>query len=104
MQMKNKVKSEKGIMTMYVTIAVVTFTIILVALFSLAVATRKNQIKTLIKIKEVYEQDNNKKEEIYTAQKEKSERQLPRTKDTRPYYSDDTFTKIEGTDLNNGLV
>ena len=39
MQMKNKVKSEKGIMTMYVTIAVVTFTIILVALFSLAVAT-----------------------------------------------------------------
>ena len=104
MQMKNKVKSEKGIMTMYVTIAVVTFTIILVALFSLAVATRKNQIKTLIKIKEVYEQDNNKKEEIYTAQKEKSERQLPRTKDTRPYYPDDTFTKIEGTDLNNGLV
>ena len=104
MQMKNKVKSEKGIMTMYVTIAVVTFTIILVALFSLAVATRKNQIKTLIKIKEVYEQDNNKKEAIYTAQKEKSERQLPRTKDTRPYYPDDTFTKIEGTDLNNGLV
>ena len=104
MQMKNKVKSEKGIMTMYVTIAVVTFTIILVALFSLAVATRKNQIKTLIKIREVYEQDNNKKEEIYTAQKEKSERQLPRTKDTRPYYPDDTFTKIEGTDLNNGLV
>ena len=104
MQMKNKVKSEKGIMTMYVTIAVVTFTIILVALLSLAVATRKNQIKTLIKIKEVYEQDNNKKEEIYTAQKEKSERQLPRTKDTRPYYPDDTFTKIEGTDLNNGLV
>ena len=28
MHMKNKVKSEKGIMTMYVTIAVVTFTII----------------------------------------------------------------------------
>ena len=104
MQMKNKVKSEKGVMTMYVTVAVVTFTIILTAVFSLAVATRKNQIKTLIKIKEVYEQDNNKKEEIYTAQKEKSERQLPRTKDTRPYYPDDTFTKIEGTDLNNGLV
>ena len=104
MQMKNKVKSEKGIMTMYVTIAVVTFTIILVALFSLAVATRKNQIKTLIKIKEVYEQDNNKKEEIYTAQKEKSERQLPRTKDTRPYYPDDTFEKDPDTNLNDGLV
>ena len=65
MQMKNKVKSEKGVMTMYVTVAVVTFTIILTAVFSLAVATRKNQIKTLIKIKEVYEQDNSKKEELY---------------------------------------
>ena len=89
MQMKNKVKSEKGIMTMYVTIAVVTFTIILVALFSLAVATRKNQIKTLIKIKEVYEQDNNKKEQIYMEQK----RKLPYTSNTKPYYPDDTFER-----------
>ena len=104
MQMKNKVKSEKGIMTMYVTIAVVTFTIILVALFSLAVATRRNQIKTLIKIKEVYEQDNNKKEQIYLAKKEQIERQLPRTKDTRPYYPDDTFEKDSDTNLNDGLV
>ena len=104
MQMKNKVKSEKGIMTMYVTIAVVTFTIILVALFSLAVATRRNQIKTLIKIKEVYEQDNSKKEQIYLAKKEQIERQLPRTKDTVPYYPDDTFEKDPDTNLNDGLV
>jgi hypothetical protein len=102
--MKNKVKSEKGIMTMYVTIAVVTFTIILVALFSLAVATRRNQIKTLIKIKEVYEQDNNKKEQIYMIQGKRIERQLPRTKDTRPYYPDDTFEKDPDTNLNDGLV
>ena len=102
MQMKNKVKSEKGIMTMYVTIAVVTFTIILVALFSLAVATRRNQIKTLIKIKEVYEQDNNKKEQIYMEQKEKIE--LPSTSDTAPYYPDDTFRKDSSTDLDTGLV
>ena len=104
MQMKNKVKSEKGIMTMYVTVAVVTFTIILVALFSLAVATRKNQIKTLIKIKEVYEQDNNKKEQIYLVKKEQIERQLPKTKYTIPYYPDNTFTKVEGTNLSKGLV
>ena len=104
MQMKNKVKSENGIMTMYVTIAVVTFTIILVALFSLAVATRRNQIKTLIKVKEVYEQDNNKKEQIYLAKKEQIERQLPRTKDTVPYYPDDTFEKDPDTNLNDGLV
>ena len=104
MQMKNKLKSEKGVMTMYVTVAVVTFTIILVALFSLAVATRKNQIKTLIKVKEVYEQDNNKKEQIYLAKKEQIEQQLPRTKDTRPYYPDDTFEKDPDTNLNDGLV
>ena len=98
MQMKNKVKSEKGIMTMYVTIAVVTFTIILVALFSLAVATRRNQIKTLIKIKEVYEQDNSKKEQIYMEQKRKL------LADTKPYYPDDTFEKDPDTNLDTGLV
>ena len=104
MQMKNKLKNEKGVMTMYVTVAVVTFTIILVALFSLAVATRKNQIKTLIKIKEVYEQDNSKEEQIYLAKKEQIERQLPSTDDTNPYYPDDTFEKDDDTDLDNGLV
>ena len=93
---------EKGIMTMYVTIAVVTFTIILVALFSLAVATRRNQIKTLIKIKEVYEQDNSKKEQIYMEQKKKIE--LPSTSDTTPYYPDDTFRRDSSTDLDTGLV
>ena len=41
-----------------------TFIIILLAIFSGAVAVRKNQIKTLIKIKEVYEKDNDRKEEI----------------------------------------
>ena len=102
MQMKNEVKSEKGIMTMYVTIAVVTFTIILVALFSLAVATRRNQIKTLIKVKEVYEQDNSKKEQIYMEQKKKIE--LPSTSDTTPYYPDDTFRRDSSTDLDTGLV
>lgn len=58
--MKNKLKSEKGIMAVYVTMASVTFVIILSLIFSSAVVTRKNQIKTLIKIKEVYEYDNEK--------------------------------------------
>lgn len=65
--MKNILKSEKGFMTAYVTVAVTTFTIILIAIFSSAVSIRKNQIKTLIKIKEVYEQDNSKEEEVYQA-------------------------------------
>ena len=49
MQMKTKVKSEKGIMAIYVTVTLVTFIIILLAIFSGAVAVRKNQIKTLKK-------------------------------------------------------
>lgn len=104
MQMKNKLKSEKGVMAAYVAIAVVTFTIIITALFSMAVTTRKNQIKTLIKIKEVYEQDLSQKEQIYLAQKGKVEQELPSTNDTKPYYPDDTFTQKEGTNLDNGLV
>ena len=64
MQMKTKVKSEKGIMAIYVTVTLVTFIIILLAIFSGAVTVRKNQIKTLIKIKEGYEKDNDRKEEI----------------------------------------
>ena len=76
MQMKNKIKSEKGIMTMYVTVAVITFTTILVALFSLAVATRKNQIKTLIKIKEIYEQDISEKSTMYQKAAKKRETKI----------------------------
>ena len=30
--------------------------------------------------------------------------ELPSTSYTTPYYPDNTFTKVEGTDLNNGLV
>ena len=67
--MKNKLKSEKGVMTAYVTVVVVTFVIILSAIFSIAVSNRKNQISTLIKIKEVYEQGNDSAEQLYEQQK-----------------------------------
>lgn len=67
--MKNKLKSEKGVMTAYVTVVAVTFVIILSAIFSIAVSNRKNQISTLIKIKEVYEQGNDSAEQLYEQQK-----------------------------------
>lgn len=60
----NRLKNQKGIMTVYVTVMVLTFVIILTTIFSAAIATRKNELKTLIKIKEVYEQNNNKIQEI----------------------------------------
>lgn len=69
--MKNRFKSERGVMTAYVTMAVVTFVLILSAVLSGAVSIRKNQVKTLIKIKEVYEQSNEKVAEINEQRKQK---------------------------------
>ena len=59
MQKKSTFKSSKGVISIYVGISIITFIIILTAIYTVAVSVRKNQIKTLIKIKEVYEQNNN---------------------------------------------
>ena len=65
MQMKNKVKSERGMMTTYVVITVLTFTIILTTIFVTSTAIRKNQLRTLVEIKRIYEKDNNRKQTLY---------------------------------------
>lgn len=70
MQKKNVYKNQNGIMAIYVGVCVLTFIIILAAIFTVAVSVRKNQIKTLLKVKEVYEQDNNKIDDIYEEQKQ----------------------------------
>ncbi len=69
MQMKNILKNQKGIMTVYVTVSVLTFLIIAASIFALSAATRKNQLKTLIKIREVYAQDDKNRQVIYEEQK-----------------------------------
>lgn len=69
MQKKSILKSSKGIISVYVGVCVVTFIIILTAIYMVAVSVRKNQITTLIKVKEVYEQDNTKIASIYEDQK-----------------------------------
>ncbi len=69
MQKKSTFKSSKGVISIYVGISIITFIIILTAIYTVAVSVRKNQIKTLIKIKEVYEQDNTKIASIYEEQK-----------------------------------
>ena len=65
MQKKTSLKSQKGVISVYVTITIIVFIIILTAIYIAAVSVRKNQIKTLIKVKEVYEQDNDNIESIY---------------------------------------
>lgn len=76
MQMKNKLKKQKGVIAIYVAITTITFTILLSVLFSMAVSTRKNEIKTLLKIKDVYEQDVSKKSTIYQMMAKKQETKI----------------------------
>lgn len=58
MQMKKKLKEERASMAVYVAIALTSFLIILVSLYTTSVSVRKAQLSTIIKIKEAYEQDN----------------------------------------------
>lgn len=71
MQMKNKLKEEKGSMAVYVTITLLSFLILLVGIYSSGTAVRKSQLTSSLKIKESYEQYNNNIEEIYQKQLKK---------------------------------
>ena len=55
--MKNLLRNEKGSMTVLVTVVILSFVIILLSVFAIANSIRKNQLRTELKIKEVYEQD-----------------------------------------------
>lgn len=65
MQMKKKIKEERGSMAVYVAIALVSFLLILVALYTTSASVRKAQLTTIVKIKEAYEKDNSKIDETY---------------------------------------
>lgn len=69
MQMIKRFKSQKGAMTIYVTVMLLTFLIILTAVFSMAAGVRKNQLKTILQIKNVYERDVNNMKTIYEKRK-----------------------------------
>lgn len=55
--MKKWFKSQRGSMAVYATGLILTFLIILMAIFTLTTSIRKNQLETELKIKQVYEQD-----------------------------------------------
>ena len=65
MNIKNKIKSEKGSMTAYVTIVLLSMVIILVSLFLITNSERREQLSTIMRVKETYEADNNRAVEIY---------------------------------------
>ena len=58
-------KEEKGSMAVYVTIVLLSMLLILSAVFLTSNAIRKSQIETITKIKETYEADNDRADEIY---------------------------------------
>lgn len=59
------IKEEKGSMAVYVTIVLFSMLLILSAVFLTSNVIRKSQIKTITKVKETYEADNNRADEIY---------------------------------------
>jgi len=63
--MKKKFVEEKGSMAVYVTIVLLAFMIILSAIYASAIATRKEELGTIVKIKEAYEMYNDDIKEAY---------------------------------------
>ena len=63
--MKKKILEERGSMTIYVTIVLLSFIIILSTIFLSANSTKREQLRTALKIKESYEIDNNRAKLIY---------------------------------------
>ena len=90
MQMKNYFKREKGSMAIYTIATILSFIIILTGIFFTASSVRKNQLRTLIKIEEVYRKNVNNKREVYDDLT--AERMLS---------SDGTFSKLKGINTPN---
>lgn len=60
-----KLKSSRGSMAVYVTIVILSMLIILLALFFTSNSVRRNQLITVMKLKQAYESDNGRADEIY---------------------------------------
>ena len=67
MHKDKKVINEKGAISVFVTIAVLSIVIVLMALFFTTSSVRKNQLLTVSKIKQAYESDNERAGEIYSS-------------------------------------
>ena len=65
MNLRTKIKSENGSMAVYTITVFLSMLLILTAVFLILNSVRKNQINTVIKVKETYESDNSKAGEIY---------------------------------------
>lgn len=71
MQMKKKIKEERASMAVYVAIVLFSFLIMLTGIYVSSISVRKGQLQTILRIKDSYELNNDKVEEIYQAQANK---------------------------------
>lgn len=65
MQMRKKIKEQQASMAVYVAVVLTGILFILVAIHTTTIGVRKAQLQTNLKIKESYEMDNTKIDEIY---------------------------------------
>lgn len=68
---KGKIFEERGSMAVYVTVVLMSFLIVLTMIYSSSLSARKNQLKSVLIIKQSYEKDNANIEEIYEKLEEK---------------------------------
>ncbi len=61
-----QIEKEKGSMAVFVSVALLSMLFILMALFMTSNSMRRSLIKTVIAVKESYEADNSKADDIYT--------------------------------------
>lgn len=72
MQTKCMYKREKGSMAVYVTVVLLSMLILLSGIYLTSTSVRRNQLLTVMKVKETYEVDNGRADMIYQAILEKS--------------------------------
>ena len=64
-KMKYKIGEEKGSMAVYVSVVLISMLLILTAVLLISNSVRKSQLETIIGIKQTYEADNSRADEIY---------------------------------------
>ena len=74
-----KLRDQKGSMAVYVTVVLVGMIFILMAVFFISNSVRRTQLQTNLKVKEAYEADNAKADQIYTSLTRKEEPSDPST-------------------------
>ena len=102
MSTKSKIRDSKGAMTIYVSLVVLTMAVVLLSIYFITSTVRRNQIITVMKIKQTYEADNHNAGQIYRALAQKTEEQYAYNED---FDSQVTFSANTTTySVNNSII